>query len=122
MARKKASNGWSFPSLVLLPVTLVDAATVATDASLGNAFRVAITASRTLGAPTNPVDGQLARWEINSSGGSWTLTLAGGAGGFGFGSDITALTATASGKTDVLGCVYNSAANLWWVIAYVKGY
>ena len=39
-------------------VTLTDAATIATDASLGNLFRVTLGGNRTLGNPTNPVDGQ----------------------------------------------------------------
>lgn len=103
-------------------VTLTDAATVATDASLGSHFRVTITANRALGAPTNPTDGQRALWEVTASGGARTLTPAGGAGGFAFGSDITALTATASGKTDLIGAIYSAPANAWRVVAYVKGY
>lgn len=104
------------------PQTLTDATTVATDALAGNHFRVSITASRTLGAPSNPTDGQRALWEVTASGGAWTLTLTAGAGGFIFGSDITALSAMVSGKTDYIGAIYNSTADRWRVIAYVKGY
>jgi hypothetical protein len=39
-------------------VTLTDAATIATDLSLGNQFQVVLGGSRTLGAPTNVVAGQ----------------------------------------------------------------
>lgn len=39
-------------------VTLTDAATIATDLSLGNQFQVTLGGSRTLGAPTNVVAGQ----------------------------------------------------------------
>jgi hypothetical protein len=110
----------NLPLVMIRPaVTLVDAATIATDASLGNTFRVALGADRILGTPTNPTDNQMVRWEITASGGARTLTLS---AGFGFGSDITAITTTASGKTDVLGAVYNSAAALWWILAYVKGF
>lgn len=104
------------------PVALVEAATIATDASAGNRFRVTLTADRILGAPSNPTDGALTTWEVTASGGARTLTLASGAGGFAFGSDITAITATVSGKTDLIGCTYNATANRFLVLAYVKGY
>ena len=39
-------------------VNLVDAPTIATDASLGNYFRVTLGGNRTLGAPTNPTYGK----------------------------------------------------------------
>lgn len=39
-------------------VTLTDAATIATDLSLGNHFQVTLGGNRTLGAPTNVVAGQ----------------------------------------------------------------
>lgn len=103
------------------PVALVEAATVATNALLGNRFRVTLTADRTLGAPTSPTDGQAATWEVTASGADRTLTLASGAGGFKFGTDITALTAIVSGTTDLVGTVYNATANRWWIVAYLKG-
>ncbi|CAL9596007.1 hypothetical protein SUDANB43_05303 [Streptomyces sp. enrichment culture] len=103
-------------------ITLTDGATIATDASRGSHFKVTIAGNRTLSAPTNPVDGQKVMWEVVASGGARTLTLAGGAGGFVFGSDITALSATVSGKTDYIGAIYSAAANAWRVIAYTKGY
>jgi hypothetical protein len=111
--------GANAPSQV---IALTDAATITTDASYGHHFRVTIAGNRTLGAPTNPTDGQRALWEVTASGASRTLSLTGGAGGFAFGSDITGLTATASGKTDMIGAVYSATANAWRVVAYVKGY
>ncbi|MFJ2722419.1 hypothetical protein [Streptomyces sp. NPDC087437] len=111
--------GVNAPSQV---ITLTDAATIATDASRGSHFKATLTANRTLGAPTNPTDGQRVVWEVVGSGAARTLTLATGAGGFVFGTDITALTAIASGKTDYIGAVYSSTANAWRVIAYIKGY
>jgi len=105
------------------PVNLTDAATIATDASQGTTFRVTIAADRTLGAPTNPTDGQRGLWVITASGGNRTLTLATGAGGFAFGTDITGpLTATVSGTTDYIGAVYVASANRWRVLAVAKGY
>lgn len=108
----------------LPPVTLTDAATVATDASRGDHFRVTLGGNRTLGAPTNPTDGQMVLWEITQDGtGSRTLALATGAGGFVFGTDITAvnLTTTAA-KTDVLGAIYHAASDRWRVLAFLKGF
>lgn len=105
------------------PVALTDASTVATNAALGTHFRVTITASRALGAPTNPTDGQVCTWQVTASGGAFTLTPATGSSGtFAYGSDITAVSATVSGKTDYLQAVYSSSAARWHVIGYVKGY
>ena len=47
-----------------VPVTLTDAATIATDASTGTWFRVTLAGNRTLGNPTNPTDGQMVVWEL----------------------------------------------------------
>jgi hypothetical protein len=113
------------PRIVTPPVVLTDAATIATDASLGDHFRVTITAARTLGVPTNPIDGQRALWEITASGGDWLPTFTiDSAGAFAFGTSITVaiITAVASGTTDFVGAIYNSIAARWRVIAYVKGY
>lgn len=111
------------PKLVLPPVVLTDAATIATNAASGNWFRCTLTASRTLGAPTNPTDGQRVTWELTASGGAWTPTLTvGSSGAFAFGSDLTALSAIASGTTDIIGAVYNTAAARWWVVSYIKGF
>jgi hypothetical protein len=111
--------------IALPPVTLTDAATIATDASLGNHFRVTLGGNRTLGAPTNPVDGQKAIWEvIQDATGSRTLTLTTGSNGaFAYGTDITGITlTTTASKRDFIGAVYNSTAQRWYVIAYMKGY
>lgn len=109
------------------PVNLsAAAASIATDASLGNAFRVTLGANGpyTLAAPSNPTDGQMAIWEIKQDGsGNRSFALATGAGAFSFGTDITSITvSTTAGATDLLGCRYNSTANRWWVIAFLKGF
>lgn len=49
-------------------VTLTDAATIATDCSLGNVFKVTLGDNRTLGAPTNLVDGATYLWRIIQDG------------------------------------------------------
>ncbi len=108
----------------LPPVALTDAATIATDASRGNHFRVTLGGNRTLGAPTNPTDGQRVLWEIVQDGtGSRTLALATGAGGFAFGADIPAFTAsTTASKIDYLAATYRSTSDRWNVIAIARGY
>jgi hypothetical protein len=103
------------------PVALTDAATIATDASLGNLFRVTLAGNRTLGNPTNPTDGQKAVWElIQDATGTRTLTLG---TAFALGTTITAVTlTTTASKRDFMGAVYNSTAAKWFVIALSKGY
>lgn len=107
-----------------LPRTLTDAATIATNASLGNYFRVTLGGNRTLGAPTKPRDGQKVTWEFLQDGtGSRTLTLATGAGGFIFGTDFTSITlTTTAAKRDLLGAIYNEALDRWLVVAFLKGF
>lgn len=112
------------PRLVTPPVALADAATIATNAALGNHFRVTLGGNRTLGAPTNPVDGQKGLWELIQDGtGSRTLALASGADGFAFGADVTSITlSTAAAKRDFLGAVYVAALSRWLVLAFAKGF
>lgn len=123
---KYAAGSGGVPVPFVLPaVNLTDAATIATNAALGNNFRVTLTASgHVLGAPSNPTDEQMCMWEIKQGGvGSNLLTLASGAGGFLFGTDLTSITlSTGVGVTDLLGCRYNAAANRWWVIAFLRGF
>ena len=103
------------------PVTLTDAATVATDASLGNRFRVTLAGNRTLGNPTNPTDGQQCVWElIQDATGTRTLALD---TQFNLGTDITSTTlSTAASKRDYLTAIYRSGATKWDVVGFVKGY
>lgn len=105
----------------IAPVALTDAATIAVDASLGNHFRVTLGGNRTLGAPTNPTNGQKILIEVKQDG-TGSRTLAYNAA-YRFGTDVTSptLTTTAS-KTDFLGFVYNSTAAKWDCIAVSKGY
>lgn len=105
-------------------VTLTDATTIAVDASQGNHFRVTLAGNRTLGAPSNPANGQKITVEvIQDATGSRTLAYASGAGGYAWGTDIPAptLTTTAS-KRDFLGFMYNSTANLWYGVAVCRGF
>lgn len=103
-------------------ITLADGATPALDASLGNIFVLTAAGDRTIAVPSNAVSGQKIIIRHKASGAIRTLSLNTGAGGFRFGSDITGLTATVSGKTDYIGCIYNSVDSFWDVVAYTKGF
>lgn len=105
------------------PVNLTAGATPALNAALGTHFRVtmAITTT-TIGIPSNPTDGQVITIEAISDATPRTLALNTGTGGFRFGSSITALTIHAASKTDYVQACYNSTANKWDVIGYVKGF
>lgn len=103
-------------------VTLTDGATPALDASLGNTFLLTAAGDRTIAVPTNPTSGQKITIAHKASGGARTLSLNTGAGGFRFGTDITALTSTTSGLTDYIGAIYNAADSKWDVVSYIKGF
>jgi len=120
------SQGASAPTTALylgaVVVTLTDGATPALDASLGSVFKLTAAGNRTIAVPSNATAGQKIVIRHTASGADRTLALNSGAGGFRFGTDITALTATTSGKTDYIGCVYNSDDSKWDVVGYVKGF
>lgn len=117
----KADTGHTHPSAA--PVLLVDAAVVATDAATGSHFRVILGGDRTLGAPTNPADGQRVLWEFIQDGtGGRILTLASGPGGFVLGADGPVVLSTAPGVRDFLGAIYSAALNRWLVLALAKGF
>lgn len=101
---------------------LTDGATPALDASLGTVFTLVAAGNRTIAVPSNATDGQKIIIRHQASGGARTLALNSGAGGFRFGTDITALSSTTSAKWDYIGCVYNGTDSKWDVVAYVKGF
>jgi len=105
-------------------VDLTDSATISTDVSLGNTFRVTLGGNRTLAVPTNAVHGQKCIWRFKQDGiGTRTVTLAAAAGGFRLGADIASVTlSTTAGITDYMGAIYDATSNMWDVIAFVKGY
>lgn len=100
---------------------IADQATLATDCSLGNRFRVTLGGNRTLGNPTNMTDGQSVIWELIQDGtGTRTLTLG---SKFALGTDISSVVlSTTINKRDFLGAIYNLTADKWYVVAFVKGY
>jgi len=102
-------------------VALSDAATIATDASLGSNFRVTLGGNRTLGNPTNPSNGQVVIWEvIQDATGIRTLAFD---TKFAFGTDIPSITLTTNAtKRDFIRAIYNSTSDKWYVIGAAKGY
>lgn len=92
--------------------TLTDAATIAVDASLNNAFQVTITAARILGNPTNVVQGMSWTVEvIQDVTGGWALTF----GTNYVGPAITGpldTSADAANKIRVLTCYANSPTKI----------
>jgi hypothetical protein len=102
-------------------VTLTDAATITTDASLGNYFRVTLGGNRTLGAPTNLSDGQILTFElIQDATGSRTITLN---AIFALGTTVGSVTLTTTAlKRDFLTGIYNSTTAKIYCTQFVKGY
>lgn len=108
-------------TLTLAPVTLTDGASIATDASLSNYFRVTLAGNRTLANPTNPTDGQLCTWEVTQDG-VGSRTLAYGAQ-FTYGTDITEIVlSTGAGLVDFIEARYHSGSSEWRFTKFVKGY
>lgn len=102
-------------------VTLTDAATIAVDASLGNIFRVTLGGNRTLGNPTNSVNGQKIIFEIIQDG-TGSRTLAFGTD-YAFSADITSITvSTGANKHDFIGAIYNSTLAKWCILAKNLGF
>jgi hypothetical protein len=91
------------------PVTLTDAATIATDAETSNTFVVTLGGNRTLGAPTNLRDGVVLNWIFVQDGtGSRTLAY-NSIFKFPGGTDPT--LSTAAGAIDMMSGVYIQSLN-----------
>jgi len=100
---------------------LVDAPVISIDASLANEFTVTIAGNRTLGAPTNPADGQKVSLRIKQDAvGSRTLAFN---AIYRFGTDIPSIVlSTAPNAEDYIGIIYNLTDNKWDVVALTRGF
>lgn len=87
-------------------VALTDAATIATNAALGNVFTVTLGGNRTLGAPTNLADGATYIWRITQDGGG-SRTLAFNSV-FKFPGGVDPVLSTAGGSVDIISGVSDS--------------
>ena len=102
-------------------VILADSPTIAVDASQGNDFRVTIAASRAMGNPANPADGQKIVLQITQgAAGSCTITWG---SAFEFSSGLPqANLSTTAGQTDLLAFIYNASIARWLLVAIVNGF
>jgi hypothetical protein len=107
---------------------LTDAATVTVDASLGTLRTLLTTsgvgASRTMGVPSNPVDGQPLLFEVKqaASGGPYTVTWSSAAGGYSFGAGSAPTLSTAANATDFVSFRYSSRVAKWCFMGSELGY
>jgi hypothetical protein len=102
-------------------VNLVDAPTVAVDASLGNDFRLTLGGNRTMGNPSNSVSGQQIIFQITQGAGAPHILTWGSAYEFSNGLPAPILSSTA-GQTDLLGFIYYAANRTWLFAAFVNGF
>ena len=101
------------------PVTLSDTATIATDASQGNTYRVTLAGNRTLGNPTNATNGQKILWEIIQDGtGGRTLAFD---TKFVTPTDIGTITLTGTAsKRALIGVLYNSTTDKFYIAGFLQ--
>lgn len=110
-ASLSAINLWTKNQSVT-PVALTDQATITTDASLSNNFTVTLGGNRTMGAPTNPTDGMVCNWSINTGAGSFTLAYN---AVFDFGGAGTPVITTTASKVALLSGYYDNGSSKWLV-------
>jgi len=84
--------------------TVTDQATLAIDCSLGNVFKVTLGGNRTVGAPSNPRDGQVIQFFVIQSTGSNTLTWN---AVFKWPSGTAPTLSTAASAIDIVSAVYD---------------
>ena len=113
--------GAQLPAVAPSVVFLVDAPTISVDASLGNDFRVTIAGNRTMGNPSNAVNGQQVIFQVTQgAGGSYAVTWS-DSYDFSTGLPLPVLSTTA-GETDLLGFIYNGVRGQWLLAAFVNGF
>lgn len=100
------------------PVALTDAASIATDASLGNHFTVTLGGNRTLANPTNLVNGVILNFKVKQDG-TGSRTLAYGSK-FKWASGAAPVLSTAAGSTDYISAHYFSDDDIL-VCGIIKG-
>lgn len=100
------------------PVALTDAATIATDASLSNNFTLTmVTTGRVMGVPTNPTDGMVCNWAIDSGAGGFTMTWA---SAFDFGGAGAPTHSVAASVVDLVSAYYHGGTSKW-IASFRKG-
>lgn len=112
-------TGWLAPAVVTL--TFVGSGTTTVNAASGNSFALTLTASTTtLGAPSNPVDGQCIRVRlIQDATGSRTIaynTV------YDFGAAGAPTLSTGASKVDILGFEYVASLTKWCYLGSRLGF
>lgn len=119
VAYSRGDHTHGTPPPFIPPVNLLDAPTIATNAALGNHFRVVVAGNRTLGAPTNPTDGQRIIWEITQDVvGNRLLSFN---AVFVTPAPAPVLSLMAN-STSYIGAIYRASRLHWDVIAFAKGF
>jgi hypothetical protein len=105
-------------------VTLADAATTVIDAAQGNVFEWALGGSHTLAVPLHASAGDIFVVEVQQpvSGGPFTPSFAGGAGGFSFGTDGQPTWSTAALAVDEVGFRYSALKGMWLCQGWKLGF
>jgi hypothetical protein len=112
-------------SIVTAVVTLVYAATLAIDVSLGGHFRVELTGNTAVAAPASPSDGQKITFElVQDSAGGRTVTWA---AVFDFGStsgvsNTPPVLTTSPNRRDLIGFVYSADLGKWMYAGMTSGF
>lgn len=102
---------------------LTDAATVVTDAALGNVFDLTLGGNRTMEEPVNNKDGQVITYRIRQDGtGSRTVTWANGVNGFRFGAAGAPTLSTDPDDLDYVSFMYNLDDLKWDFIGFREGF
>lgn len=113
-------NGVTYNTTRLV-FALTDAATIAVDAAVGDVFTVTLAGNRTMGAPTNPVDGRTALFRIRQDA-TGSRTLAWNAA-FAFATNLPVpVLSTAANKVDYVGFIYNGVTAKWECLSYLLGH
>jgi hypothetical protein len=112
------ASAWGAASSGSGLVTLTDAATVAVNAAAGSVFRLTLGGNRTLGTPSNPVDGQRVIFEIiQGSGGGFTL---GFSAAYAFPASVPQPSfSTTAGQRDFVSFIYDGLESLWQCTGFV---
>jgi hypothetical protein len=120
-ASHRSNGGDPLSTVIHLPVTLTDAATINTDAASATHFRVTLGGNRTLANPTNMVDGQRMTWEVIQDGSGSRLLSYGSK--FTFGTDVPSPTlSTTAGTRDFITGIYNASADRVYVVGFARGF
>jgi hypothetical protein len=116
-------NGTSWAGIAQNTVTtIVGANPITPDASVANTIIVTVGTATVINGPTNGYDGQKLTFRLVQDVTGHTVTFSTGSGNFRFGTDITSFTASAANKTDYVGVIWTSSANVWDIVSIIQGY